>query len=637
MVDVETARTRRSHRAAQRAGEAKKRRWLLVAPAAVAGLLLLLVLIDVAAAAGRIHPGVRIGDVPVGWLSRDRAAARVSEQLGPRLAGPVTVTGGGESWKVVADEIGAAVEPSEAVAAAFQVGRTGTFGERALARAKAWVVPVEIPILAIAVPGKVDAFVEKVAEELDVAARDAAVEVEGTEARLLPAKPGTGVDGAELTTDLLAALVSRERVVPVTMQTVPVRVTDEDAQQALADARKMLSDPATIVYDKDSWEYGAAQVGEWIAFETEEPSAAEASGSAAATDATVGGAAGAVPVSRLVLVAVIASDEVSKTLLPKLGDVGRPAKNASFSVSNGRVSIVPHQDGVGPDIEALAADLTRKLTADGDRVVELRTRRVSPEITTADAKKMGIKERLGTYTTTYESSNKPRVNNIHLLADALDGALIEPGGTFSFNGHVGPRTAAKGYQEANAIVRKNGKLVLEPQLGGGICQIGTTVFNAVFFSGLPVLDRRNHSFYISHYPKGRDATVSWGGPDLKFKNDTDHWVLVKTGYTGGSVTVSLYGTDPGYEVEYTTSAFTNVRPHAVEEIKDPTLTIGLRVIEDGGVDGGTVLVERIVRRGGAVYRKDTFKSVYSQKTETVRVGTKPKVTTPSTPATVTGG
>ncbi len=97
------------------------------------------------------------------------------------------------------------------------------------------------------------------------------------------------------------------------------------------------------------------------------------------------------------------------------------------------------------------------------------------------------------------------------------GRCIAPGETFSFNGTVGPRTAEKGYQEAGAIV--NGELV--PQLGGGICQVGTTIFNTVFESGLPVVERHNHSFYISHYPKGRDATVSWGGPDFKFRNDTD--------------------------------------------------------------------------------------------------------------------
>jgi vancomycin resistance protein YoaR len=294
------------------------------------------------------------------------------------------------------------------------------------------------------------------------------------------------------------------------------------------------------------------------------------------------------------------------------------------------VTIEPSQDGIGPDIESLSLALTQELKdPSSDRAVELRTSRRTPEITTEKARSMGIKERISTYTTTYESGNQPRVNNIHLLGDSLDGALVKPGGVFSFNGTAGERTAEKGYQEANAIV--NGRLV--PQLGGGVCQVGTTIFNAVFESGLPVIERRNHSFYIAHYPKGRDATVSWGGPDFKFKNDTENWVLVSVSYTNGSITISLYGTDPGYDVAAETGSWTNERPFTVEEIKDPELTQGSRVVEDGGVSGRSITVKRIVSKSGKVVRTDTFVSNYKPKTQVVRVGTKKRAGSKS--ATVT--
>jgi vancomycin resistance protein YoaR len=191
---------------------------------------------------------------------------------------------------------------------------------------------------------------------------------------------------------------------------------------------------------------------------------------------------------------------------------------------------------------------------------------------------MGVKERIATYTTTYLSTNRPRVSNIHTLTDALEGTLVAPGATFSFNETIGPRTAAKGYEEAPAII--GGRLV--PSLGGGICQVATTLFNTVFESGLPVVERRNHSFYISSYPKGRDATVSWGGVDFKFKNDTDHWIYIATAYTNSSVTISLYGTDPGYEVRGVTGEFTDIRPFPVNEVKDDTMASGTRVVEDSG-------------------------------------------------------
>jgi len=336
------------------------------------------------------------------------------------------------------------------------------------------------------------------------------------------------------------------------------------------------------------------------------------------SDVSISTTGGVVPV-RHRLEAFVDADEASAIVSDRVGETGRPAVDAKFTARSGSVSIVPSQDGIGPDIVTLAEEMTTELTGDGERVVELRTTRVEADLTTEEAEGMGIKERISTYTTEYSSGNKPRVNNIHTLADALDGTLIPPGGSFSFNDTIGPRTAAKGYQEAAAIV--NGKLV--PQLGGGICQVGTTIFNTVFESGLPVLQRRNHSFYISHYPKGRDATVSWGGPDFKFKNDTPDWVLIATGYSNSSLTISLYGTDPGYEVTAQAGEWTNVKPHAVEEIEDPTLPEDTRIVEDSGVDGRSIVVKRIVRKGGTIVREDSFRSVYGSKTEVVKVGTLP--------------
>ena len=244
------------------------------------------------------------------------------------------------------------------------------------------------------------------------------------------------------------------------------------------------------------------------------------------------------------------------------------------------MTISPHQVGLGPDMRALARDLDTKLMKQPETraVVTLRLGQTLPKLTTEKARAMGITDRLSTFTTDFDPGNKPRVNNIRTLAKAIDGSLIPPGATWSFNGQVGERTAAKGYKEANAIV--NGKLV--PQLGGGICQVATTVFNAIFFSGEPVVERSNHSFYISHYPKGRDATVNWGGPDLKFKNDTGHYILLKTSTSASSIQVSLFGTSPGYHVTYKTGPLTQTGGYPTQQTSDPHLPVGTTVVQDSG-------------------------------------------------------
>ena len=113
------------------------------------------------------------------------------------------------------------------------------------------------------------------------------------------------------------------------------------------------------------------------------------------------------------------------------------------------------------------------------------------------------------------------------MAEYIDGTIIAPGHEFSFNDRVGPRTVERGFREGQMII---GSLLL-PSIGGGVCQTATTLFNNAFELGLPIVERHNHSFYISHYPMGRDATVSWGGPDFAFKNDLKTGILIKTTYT----------------------------------------------------------------------------------------------------------
>ena len=138
-------------------------------------------------------------------------------------------------------------------------------------------------------------------------------------------------------------------------------------------------------------------------------------------------------------------------------------------------------------------------------------------------------------------SSSNRIHNVHLMADFIDGTVIQPGETFSFNDVVGPRTAERGFLEGQEII---GSLVL-PSIGGGVCQTATTLFNDAFELGLPILARTNHNLYLSHYPLGRDATVSWGGPDLVFRNDLKHGLLIKSSYTDQTLTFTFYGTPSG--------------------------------------------------------------------------------------------
>jgi len=558
---------------------------------------------DLAVSAGRVHPGVRVGDLPVGGMDVAEATSAIATHVAVRSAEPVTVVAGDDSWSVGAAEVGLSVDATSLAEGAYAVGR-GTVGDALLERVRSVFGGVTLPLALDYDADAMDAVLSAIEERTTTPPVDAAVVVDGVVVTRTEPQDGLGIDRDAAVERIVEAFVLEDRTVTLDLTPRAPAITAEGTQAAYTAAVKMVSAPLTLYYDDKRWEVPASTIGGWIDFRRVETTAAASAE----------------------LEAYIVSEEVSATVLPMVAEVGRPAKDATFKVGGGAVTIVPSEDGLAADAESLASRLVTVLTGDGPREAELTMRRVEPARTTADAEQMGIKERISTFTTEYASGNKPRVNNIHVLSDALNGTLIPPGGVFSFNETIGQRTAAKGYQEANAIV--NGKLV--PQLGGGICQVGTTIFNTVFFSGLPVVERRNHSQYISAYPKGRDATISWGGPDFKFKNDTPNWILIATSYTNSSVTISLYGTDPGYEVQYTTGDWTNLIDPPVREVPDPDLPVGSRVVDERGVSGRTIVVTRTVRKGGTVIRTDTFKSVYRPVEEVVLVGTKPISSTPTT-------
>jgi vancomycin resistance protein YoaR len=256
----------------------------------------------------------------------------------------------------------------------------------------------------------------------------------------------------------------------------------------------------------------------------------------------------------------------------------------------------------------------------GQRVAYLATLATQPKRSTAAAATMGISGLVSTYTTDYGGIPN-RIHNVQLVAHLIDGALVAPGGTFSFNGTTGARTAAKGFLEAPVIV--NGELTTG--LGGGVCQVSTTVFNAAFEGGLKITARTNHALYISHYPQGRDATVDYPDVDLKFVNDTPHWLLLRTFVGPSSLTVSLYGTPQHRRVTSTTTPLVTTGVIPVEKTVDPSLKPGEKVIDDPGAPPLATSVTRdVYSPAGKLLDHDVWYSAYRATPKLVRIGPKAK-------------
>lgn len=591
----------------------------VVAVVAVAGVGLGL---DYGLNAGKVHRGVSVLGVNLGGVSQAQAAEKIATHFQTSLDNEIVLSYDGSEWTVTGSQLGVSYNAQKMAADAYSVGRSGSLLAQVRDRFHAVVSGEEIAVESSVDEEASTAFLSEVTAQTDIAPVDSSVRLASGNFVATEGSDGRAAQIDQLLSALPIALARGQQRYEIPVAVAPMAITLPEARAAADLATTLATSKMSVNYESDQWSFTAAQVGSLFTFVR--------SDSADPTKAALV----SMPVAKgeVALVPAVSVAKVTSVILKEIGTkVGTAPVNATFKTGGGAVSVVPGKSGVGADPAKLATDIATALHSDiSPKVVTLVTTSVEPEVTTAEAKAMGIVERISTYTTTFSSGNAPRVNNIKTLAAALDGTLLAPGATFSFNGTVGERTAAKGYMEAGAIV--NGELV--QQLGGGICQVNTTLFNAVLLSGLPINQRHNHSYYIDHYPLGRDATVSWGGPDFKFTNDLDTWVLISTAASSGSVTISLYGTDPGYDVSLKTSGWSNVRKFKTKEVEDPTLTVGRRVVETAGINGGNVTLSRSVTKGGAAVRTDSFPSSYTTVTEVVRVGTKPKSTT-VTPTPVT--
>ena len=244
-------------------------------------------------------------------------------------------------------------------------------------------------------------------------------------------------------------------------------------------------------------------------------------------------------------------------------EVSTPAKNASFVVGSDG-----HDLGLAGEAGRRARRAARRRRGCSrpreraePRVAPIVVATSKPERSTADGEGDGDHRRSSAPTRRSTAAIANRIHNVQLVAQLIDGKLIAPGATFSFNDATGERTADKGFLEAPVII--NGEL--STGLGGGICQVSTTVFNAAYEAGLPITSRTNHALYISHYPLGRDATVNYPDIDLKFVNDTGKWLLLRTFVGSSSLVVNLYGTPQHRRVETETAPLRVVAPAPVEQ------------------------------------------------------------------------
>ena len=397
--------------------------------------------------------------------------------------------------------------------------------------------------------------------------------------RIIPARPGDAVDPGQLAAALAKASLTGTRTLTPALAHVEPELTTAAAEAAVSEAETLIDEPVTLEFKgEEVGTLAPARLAKLLRFR---------------------------PAEERFNVS-FDPDRIARAVEPMLKPWRARAVNARFVVDGKQVRIRPSRPGLAVD-GRWAADSVAAAAAAPTHRASLRLKQIRADLTTREADRLGIREQISSFTTDMGTSSSNRIHNVQLMARYVDGTVIKPGDTFSFNDRVGPRTVERGFREGQMII---GSLLL-PSIGGGVCQTATTLFNNAFELGLPIVKRYNHSFYISHYPMGRDATVSWGGPDLIFKNDLKTGLLIKTSYTSTTLTFTFFGTDPGRRVVTSTSERTNWRSPQTTYALDPYAPAGsVRTVAGSNQSGFDVTVTRKVYERGKLLREDATTSNY---------------------------
>lgn len=521
------------------APKAEKKKFRVPLAAKIAGGLVLLLFVALCGFTylyPNVFPGVTVGTIPVGGMSRSAAVDKIEKESGALYEGQnVSVTIYETTYDIPVEDVLQSVDSEQSAANAFAVGRTGN--------------PfVRIWNVIKAAAGKNEA---QIAATVDEDGLTQALEDIASKALTEPVEPTW-----EIGTDTMTIYAGKPGV-----------NFDADAVEQVLDEKIRLMD-----------------------FEPYEVS--------------------------------VELSETPQIDIDKIAEqvIGDPV-SATVSKEDGK-TIIPEKVGVQFDVEE-----ARTIIGDGSaESYEIPVTTTAAKVTAEKLEEVLFRDTLASCSTSLNEGNVPRTNNVRLASAAINGTILNPGEEFSYNNVVGERTTERGYQSAGAY---SGNEIID-EVGGGVCQPSSTLYMAVLRADLEVTQRVNHSFTVAYTPLGEDATVSWGGPDFCFKNDTDYPIKILAEQSNGQLTMTIVGTKTSDKTVTTrTEVIETYTPQRIEK-KDNSMMVGQSRVEVSGIPGYSTRTYKIITENGQTTEELANTSNYIKRDEVVYVGTiQPKAETPS--------
>ncbi len=561
---------------------------------------------------GKIYPGVCIGEIAVGGKTRQQARQIIEEKINDfnrngskfyfedkeTFIFPIISSFSGDlAREIIAFKIDKTVED------AYDFGRDGGFWRNFKNKLFSRSDSKKIFFSFTADEDEIKGSLKKYFSSFEQPAADAALYATSTPNywkeeiifKISEEKSGWGFDYDRALADFEKNLSALENN-PVAMSVVSGRpkIKKNECQNIEVEAGQFLDKAElTFFYGEKKWPVAKTDIADWLTL-------ARGIGDKVVID--------------------LNNEKITEYLKEKVSaDVDISPINARFEIKDGRVvEFASSRDGQAVDYDKTIARLRSDFLASSSTLVEIIISPVKSEIKVDGVNNLGIKEIIGTGHSNFSGSSKNRIHNIETGAAAINGTLVAPGEEFSTNKTLGEVTAETGYV-AEMVIKGNETI---PEYGGGLCQVGTTLFRAALESGLPVTARKAHSYRVSYYePAGTDATIYGPWPDLRFVNDTDDYILVQSRIDGNDVYFDFWGTEDGRIVEKTDPVIYNiVKPGATKIIETTDLNPGQKKCTERAHNGADAYFDYKVTYASGEVKEERFSSHYVPWQEVCLVG-----------------
>lgn len=546
---------------------------------------------DAAASQGRIESGVFVGSLDLSGRQFEEADNLLTARSREIAGAPASFSSRKQRIDVDPDPVAFFPDVDATLAKAQSIGRTGNLLSRIISRLRAYFSDSHLEWVSEIDAGALSKVVKDMATRFNDPGHEAGIRPVGEHIVALAPLAGRKLDVSKAKSRVTEGLETWPRkVLPLPFQIEGRRTDLTDANNAARVANQLIAQKITLKTPGDPVDLGPAELAAMLE---------------------------AVPKKRRLswsLEVRFSGELVKAQLAERMKSFETKPVDASYAVDGSAVSIRPSRDGLQFDPGATAVALTDIARSDAGREIEAAFSAEAPSLSTDQAKALNITEQVSSFTTNHPCC-APRVKNIHTIAEKVDGAIVRPGAVFSLNRYAGQRTTEKGYVLAPQIADGEFK----DEIGGGVSQFATTFFNAIFFGGYEVESHRPHSYYISRYPPGREATISWPAPDVRFRNNSKSGILIKTAYSNTGVTVSFYGNKEGKRVTAEASERTNFTEPEKKRVPSASVAPGKERMAQKGGQGFDIVVFRIITQNGQTKRQRFF-TRYKAQPEIIEFG-----------------